>query len=259
MINELKNLRNGIETGKWNRREETLWGGAGVQLCLEPVEPTTDGWYPDPRFVVTPNAEIYSALMYDLRDICTDAVNYVSKYEFYGSLCDVIEESESAGASVRETLLSMTDTATRFVKHATYKVYIAYGSNMDEAQMAHRCPDALLCGKTVLRDKRFALDSAGVATLIPEEGAAAEVLLWEISPEDEKTLDRYEGVEQGCYRREYMTVEHDGYVCEKALVYISNRPLSKTARRSGYMERITAAARAHGFAPEYIAELESHL
>ena len=35
------------------------------------------------------------------------------------------------------------------------KLYIAYGSNMDEGQMAHRCPTARLLGQTEVEGYRL--------------------------------------------------------------------------------------------------------
>lgn len=78
----------------------------------------------------------------------------------------------------------------------TAKKYIAYGSNMNLEQMERRCPGARVIGRGWLRDYRLFFagrSEAAVASIEPAEGHAVPVVLWEITPEDEQALDRYEG------------------------------------------------------------------
>ena len=71
--------------------------------------------------------------------------------------------------------------------------YIAYGSNMNQEQMAHRCPGAQLIGIGSLHG--YQLEFNRHATIVPTNhpSAAVPVAVWEISPEHEHQLDRYEG------------------------------------------------------------------
>ena len=76
------------------------------------------------------------------------------------------------------------------------KLYIAYGSNLDQRQMARRCPTAevvcsgMLYGHELLfRGSQF----GAVATVEPKPGACVPVLVWKIKPSDERALDLYEG------------------------------------------------------------------
>ena len=71
------------------------------------------------------------------------------------------------------------------------KLYIAYGSNLSVEQMADRCPDARIAGKAALKD--WALRFKVHADIEPCEGDTVPVLIWEISREDERRLDAYEG------------------------------------------------------------------
>lgn len=80
---------------------------------------------------------------------------------------------------------------------------IAYGSNLSEEQMAYRCPDAVIAGKGVLKDWKLAFGKH--ATIEPCKGCEVPVLIWEISEEDEKHLDRYEGFPT-YYVKEYLDV-----------------------------------------------------
>ena len=71
------------------------------------------------------------------------------------------------------------------------RLYIAYGSNLSVEQMEERCPDAKIVGKAVLKDWRLCFKVH--ADIEPCEGREVPVLVWEVSPEDERALDRYEG------------------------------------------------------------------
>ena len=71
--------------------------------------------------------------------------------------------------------------------------YLAYGSNLNLEQMAHRCPTAKVVGTTTLKD--YALLFRGqhggaVATVEPCKGSEVPCLVWEITPADEQALDR---------------------------------------------------------------------
>jgi len=83
------------------------------------------------------------------------------------------------------------------------KYYIAYGSNLSVAQMAHRCPEARIAGMAALKDWKLVFRTH--ATIEPCEGRVVPVLIWEISRKDERNLDRYEGWPE-YYRKEDLTV-----------------------------------------------------
>ena len=80
------------------------------------------------------------------------------------------------------------------------KYYIAYGSNLSVGQMAYRCPDAKVIGTAVIKD--YALLFKGCATIEQRKGKKVPVLIWEISPSDEKSLDRYEGYPNFYYKKD---------------------------------------------------------
>lgn len=103
------------------------------------------------------------------------------------------------------------------------KLYLAYGSNLNLAQMADRCPTATVLGSSVMTGWRLLFRGAhagAVATVEPFEGGSVPVLVWEITPADEAALDRYEGW-PFLYRKEVVSVELDGKSVE-AMVYILN-------------------------------------
>ena len=85
------------------------------------------------------------------------------------------------------------------------RLYAAYGSNLSEEQMAYRCPDARIVGKAEVKDYRLMYKGSltgAYATIEPEEGFMVPVLIWSISGQDEKNLDRYEGFPRFYYKKE---------------------------------------------------------
>ena len=71
--------------------------------------------------------------------------------------------------------------------------YIAYGSNMVAEQMAHRCPGAKLIGTGYLPNHRLEFYLHATVERTRAHDAQVPVAVWEISEEDERSLDRYEG------------------------------------------------------------------
>ncbi len=101
------------------------------------------------------------------------------------------------------------------------KIYIAYGSNMSEVQMAQRCPDATLAGtgKIYGYELLFKGSLTGCyATIEQKEDAFVPVVLWRISAADERRLDVYEGFPRFYYKKS-VPVETDGGTI-RGLVYI---------------------------------------
>lgn len=74
------------------------------------------------------------------------------------------------------------------------KFYIAYGSNLNLAQMAARCPSARVYAKGVLNNWELVYrgaESNSHATIERKTGSTVPVLVWEIQPIDEYFLDIY--------------------------------------------------------------------
>ncbi|MBQ8756280.1 MAG: gamma-glutamylcyclotransferase, partial [Lentisphaeria bacterium] len=80
----------------------------------------------------------------------------------------------------------------------TMFLYFAYGSNMNPARMAKRCPGAIDLGGAVLRNHRVA--ERLYADIDFVEGAETEGVLYVITEEHLRKLDRYEGY-PSVYRR----------------------------------------------------------
>ena len=250
--NEIKEI---IENGQWHFKSDVLWRGADLAISDHPIDQDSAFTWNDDRVVVTKYAKETSALVFAIRDACQSWYDYMSKYELFGRVGVALEEAEKEERSLEEILLAMVDEAIKVEKEITWRPYFAYGSNMDEEQMKDRCPSAELIGKVLLKHYKFELDSEGVATIVPCSNSKVEGLLWRINEDDEQSLDRYEGVNYGCYRKETIELLHEGYIYN-ALAYISNRGKNTGIQRTGYMEKILHAAKEHSFSQEYIEELE---
>lgn len=100
-------------------------------------------------------------------------------------------------------------------------LYIAYGSNLNLPQMAHRCPTAEAVGTSRLKDYELLFRGGrrgAVATVEPKEGSDVPVLLWKIREKDEASLDLYEGYPR-LYDKQIMEVELDGKTVS-AMAYV---------------------------------------
>ena len=88
----------------------------------------------------------------------------------------------------------------------TMFLYFAYGSNMNPARMAKRCPGAIDLGGAVLRNHRVV--ERLYADIDFEEGADMQGVLYVITEEHLRRLDRFEGY-PSVYRRIWVDVEFE--------------------------------------------------
>ena len=89
------------------------------------------------------------------------------------------------------------------------RYYIAYGSNLNIAQMRRRCPRSKVVGTAVLKDYELLFKGSmtgAYLTIEPKEGSEVPVAVWTVTPKDEEALDRYEGCPDFYYKKE-MTIE----------------------------------------------------
>jgi gamma-glutamylcyclotransferase (GGCT)/AIG2-like uncharacterized protein YtfP len=76
------------------------------------------------------------------------------------------------------------------------KYYIAYGSNMDTNQMDYRCPESILVGTGWIHGYELLFKGSLTgfyATIEKHADSKVPCYIWDISDNDEKRLDRYEG------------------------------------------------------------------
>jgi gamma-glutamylcyclotransferase (GGCT)/AIG2-like uncharacterized protein YtfP len=86
-------------------------------------------------------------------------------------------------------------------------LYAAYGSNMDPAQMAERCPHSPRAGVGWLDGWRLTFGGedlgweGALATVVEDAASRVFVVLYEISSADEQALDRWEAATIGVYTK----------------------------------------------------------
>lgn len=131
------------------------------------------------------------------------------------------------------------------------RYYLAYGSNLNLAQMEYRCPTAKQVGTYLLKDHE--LEFRYFLTIKPSIGKGVPLGIFKTTEADEHSLDRYEGY-PAFYRKECLTIELDGNEIQ-ALVYIMNESTRDIASPSErYINTCLKGYRDFGFDPKYLKE-----
>src|ERR1700733_14097152 len=140
-------------------------------------------------------------------------------------------------------------------------MYAAYGSNMDPAQMARRCPHSPQRGSGWLQDWRLTFGGedlgweGALATVVEAGGEQVFVVLYEVSEADESALDRWDGVTLGYYRKSKVRVATlDGDVL--AWLYVLN-DYEGGLPSARYLGTMAEAAEAAGAPSDYVADLRA--
>ena len=81
------------------------------------------------------------------------------------------------------------------------KLYFAYGANMNQDNMAWRCPQAENPRPYILRDWRLRFYTH--ATIEYSPGDSVWGIMWDITPECERSLDSFEGFPVYYTKRKY--------------------------------------------------------
>jgi gamma-glutamylcyclotransferase (GGCT)/AIG2-like uncharacterized protein YtfP len=119
--------------------------------------------------------------------------------------------------------------------------------------MQWRCPDAIALGPALLENWAWRIGGRGYATVSPSPGHHVWGAIWNVSDADLASLDRYEGVAGGLYRREFVTVMAENQPVELHL-YIENYD-DHGLPRPDYLERIIAGARWFDLPEAWIEDL----
>ena len=140
----------------------------------------------------------------------------------------------------------------------SWQNYFAYGSNMNPTQMGERCPAAIALGVVTLQGWDIAINERGVATILPatnsDESEAMEGVLWSVTASCLETLDCYEGVRSGIYRREEVRVVTAGQEVA-AIGYVASSS-GHGDPRPGYLETVLAGADHFKLSSAYRTRLE---
>lgn len=102
------------------------------------------------------------------------------------------------------------------------KYYLAYGSNLSLNHLKSKCPNIVHVGATILNGYTLAFkgsaDNYSYLNIEPQEGGVVPVGIFQITEEEEKTLDEYEGFPT-LYSKRYISININGEECD-ALVYV---------------------------------------
>ena len=139
------------------------------------------------------------------------------------------------------------------------RYYLAYGSNMNYAQMQRRCPDAKAIGTAILYDYEllFKVSKTGAyLTIDKKKGGSVPVAVWEVSESDERNLDRCEGCPTYYYKQEMvlpvLRFASGRTIKTKAFVYIMHEWRRFGIPTGQYLYKCVKGYRAFGFDPEYL-------
>ncbi len=140
-------------------------------------------------------------------------------------------------------------------------LYAAYGSNMDPAQMAERCPHSPQAGTGWLEGWRLTFGGEDIgwegalATVAEESGSRVFVVLYEVSEGDEHALDRWDGATLGYYSKMRVRIATlEGHV--SAWLYVLN-DYEGGLPSARYLGIIADAAEAAGAPADYVGWLRS--
>ena len=141
------------------------------------------------------------------------------------------------------------------------KYYLAYGSNLNIAQMQFRCPDAVVAGTAVIPDYELLFKGSltgAYLTIEPRQGAHVPVGVWEVSLADELKLDRYEGFPNFYYKKDIRLPVKDIHTgktkLHDAFVYIMHEDRRLGIPTHSYMRTCLDGYEDFGFNPDFLLE-----
>lgn len=141
------------------------------------------------------------------------------------------------------------------------ELYAAYGSNMDPAQMAQRCPHSPLRGTGWLEGWRLTFGGEDIGwvgalgTVVEDENERVFVVLYDLTDADARALDSWDGATLGYYHKVRVRVQTlDGDVLAWLYVVNAYEGGLPSARYLGIM---ADAAEKAGAPADYVAALRA--
>ncbi|HEV7650123.1 MAG TPA: gamma-glutamylcyclotransferase [Actinophytocola sp.] len=138
-------------------------------------------------------------------------------------------------------------------------LYAAYGSNMDPAQMMERAPHSPMAGTGWLVGWRLTFGGedlgweGALATIVEDADSQVFVVFYDVTPEDEDRLDRWEGSELGLHSKIRLRVQTlEGSVLTWLYVLDAYEGGLPSAR---YLGVVSDAAESAGAPADYVADL----
>lgn len=111
LLDDIKNfiLVNDISSVSKNT---PFFGGAGICITNQkPIE--KESFYPSPTYVITEHAEELSWLIFKLKDIFKEKIDYLNKYSFYGRIAERANNAINNNPTIemQDLLLQVIDEA----------------------------------------------------------------------------------------------------------------------------------------------------
>jgi hypothetical protein len=138
-------------------------------------------------------------------------------------------------------------------------LYAAYGSNMHPEQMMERAPHSPMAGTGWLHGWRLTFGGEDIgwegalATVVEDPLSKVFVALYDITKEDEETLDRWEGSELGIHKKIRCRVHRvsSDTDTDPVLAWEGGLPSAR------YLGVMADAAEIAGAPPEYVHDLRT--
>ena len=134
--------------------------------------------------------------------------------------------------------------------------YVAYGSNLNVAQMGFRCPSAKIVGKAVIKDYRLMFKGSKTGSYLTIEkapGYEVPVGVWHVTAKDEAALDLYEGYPRFYYKKNMLLECSDGKR-HRCMVYIMHEDRKLGVPSLQYMRTCADGYKSFGFDSSYLLE-----
>lgn len=123
------------------------------------------------------------------------------------------------------------------MKKQKHFLYFAYGANMDIEAMKARCPAAVPIGKARLSGYRLNF-RRGVATVEPSKGDYVPGVLWKVTTQCIKALDRFEGYPRFYDRRAVNGKDAQGTQLQSTQIYVMQPGYDESPPSEFYLNTI---------------------
>jgi len=139
-------------------------------------------------------------------------------------------------------------------------MYFAYGSNMDFEQMRQRCPGCEVIGNARLPHYAMSFTrwsrswKSGTADILPEKDRTVYGVLYDLSFEDLKKMDKVADYPNSYVRQDIAVLCEDSPL--PALTYVARRQGVFSPSRS-YLKRMVQGAQKHQLPEDYVSFLKS--
>ena len=144
--------------------------------------------------------------------------------------------------------------------HKDLRYYLAYGSNLNLAQMQERCGTSKKVGKAIIKDYRLMFkgsENSNYLTIEKAKGYQVPVGVFIIQEGDEVALDRFEGFPFLYYKQDFVVeliTDNGNKTIINAFAYIMHEDRKLGAPSEEYVRRVQIGYKNFGFDKKIIDE-----